>query len=43
MRNMIAVHCWKRKSGAHSKTTKAMRRNDKVKFHREHMSLRPNG
>lgn len=33
-RNIIQVHCWKRKSGAHGKTEKALRRKDKVQLKR---------
>ena len=39
MRNVIQVHCWNRKAGVHSKTTKAMRRSDKVKLQREYSSI----
>ena len=30
IRNMIAVHAWKRKSGVHGKSAKAQRRDDKM-------------
>lgn len=30
VRNMIAVHAWKRKAGVHGKSAKAQRRNDKM-------------
>lgn len=39
VRNMIALHAWKRKSGAHGKTTKAMRRKEKVELLREYSSI----
>lgn len=30
MRNLIAVHCWKRKAGMHGRSAKAQRRIDKI-------------
>ena len=35
VRNMIALHCWKRKSGPHQKSNKAMRRASKVALMQE--------
>lgn len=35
VRNMIALHCWNRKSGVHEKTNKAKRRNEKISLLKE--------
>lgn len=38
IRNLVQVHCWNRKSGAHEKTNKAKRANDKIKMKKEYIS-----